>query len=275
MCKNGSLRALVQERLTAAADEIFALFETTIAEFKEELRRSKEENQKKQELLEAVLNPSVVLFRESVQTQPTSPGAGLNPGLNQDLETPQTQIKEEPEEPRVKQEEEQRPIPECTAAACVKTESSSLLQQRQTELKEETQGEDFSTETPSHPKTERESSDTDNDDNWEPFSRSEAAGDNSQTCVGGLSRMHCCCLWRQKSSLLQQRQTELKEETQAEDLSTETHSPGTEENLLTLTMMTTGNHSAVQELLQTTTATPVSEVKAQQHKTLVCLSPTS
>ncbi|KAK7912715.1 hypothetical protein WMY93_012926 [Mugilogobius chulae] len=108
MSANLALKTLVQERLTAAAEEIFALFETTIAEFEEELRRSKEENQKKQELLEAVLNPSVVLVRESVQIQPTSPGAGLNPGLNQDLETPQTQIKEEPEEPRVKQEEEQR-----------------------------------------------------------------------------------------------------------------------------------------------------------------------
>ncbi|KAK7918777.1 hypothetical protein WMY93_010061 [Mugilogobius chulae] len=189
MCKSDGLRALVQERLTAAADEIFALFERTIAEFEEELRRSKEENQKKQELLEAVLNPRVVLLRE---IQPTSSGAGLN----QDLE-----IKEEPEEPRVKEEEEQRPVPECPAPVCVKTEESSLLQQRQTELKEETQGEDFSTETHIHLKTESESSDTDNDDDWE--------------------------------------------------------------------------HSAVQKLLETTTAKPVSEVKAQQNKTLVCPSPTS
>ncbi|KAK7912712.1 hypothetical protein WMY93_012923 [Mugilogobius chulae] len=176
MSANVALKTLVQERLTAAAEEIFALFERTIAEFEEELRRSKEENQKKQELLEAVLNPSVVLFRENVQIQPTSPGAGLNPGLNQDLETPQTQIKEEPEEPRVKQEEEQRPIPECTTV-CVKTEESSLLQH--TELKEETQGEDFSAETHFHPETERESSDTDNDDDWEPLSRSGATGDHN------------------------------------------------------------------------------------------------
>ncbi|KAK7912710.1 hypothetical protein WMY93_012921 [Mugilogobius chulae] len=183
MCKSGLLRALVQERLTAAAEEIFALFERTIAEFEEELRRSKEENQRKQELLEAVLNPSVVLFRESVQIQPLSPGAGLNPGLNQDPETPQTQIKEEPEEPRVKQEEEQRDVPECTAAVCVKTEESSLLQQ--TELKEETQGENFSTETHFHPETESEASDTDNDDDWGTFSRSESAGDNNNAVQTG------------------------------------------------------------------------------------------
>ncbi|KAK7912711.1 hypothetical protein WMY93_012922 [Mugilogobius chulae] len=190
----GALRVLVQERLTAAAEEIFALFERTIAEFEEELRRSKEENQKNKELLDAVLNPSVVLLRESVQIQPTSPGAGLNPGLNQDPETPQTQIKEEPEEQRVKQEEEQRPIPECTAAVCVNTEESSLLQQRQTELKEETQGEDFSTET--------------------IFTR----------------RLR--------------------------------------ENLLTLTMMMTGNHSAVQELPEITTTQFRPEQELQLHKTL-------
>ncbi|KAK7918781.1 hypothetical protein WMY93_010065 [Mugilogobius chulae] len=364
MCKNGALKALVQERLTAAAEEIFALFERTIAEFEEELRRSKEENQRKQELLEAVLNPRVLIqqmvpgagvkqeelpvpectaavwvtteesllqqtelreetqgedfstethfhpktesessdtdndddwgpfsysetagdndiqtciversrslrrhcaaprgkpeetgaaggcakpescaVRENVQIQPTSPGAGLNPGLNQDLETPQTQIKEEPEEPRVKQEEEQRPIPECTADACVNTEESSLLQQRQTELKEETRAEDFSTETLFHPETERESSDTDNDDDWEPFSCSEAAGDHNYSQIqpkssgAGLKEEpkeprvkqeeeqmlvpECTAAVSEELSLLQQ--TELKEETQGEDLSTETN----------------------------------------------------
>uniref|UniRef100_A0AAV2LEK2 Uncharacterized protein n=1 Tax=Knipowitschia caucasica TaxID=637954 RepID=A0AAV2LEK2_KNICA len=52
-------------------------------------------------------------------------------------ESPQT--KEEPEEQRIKQEE-QLPV-------CVKTEESSLLQQRQSELREETQGEYMSSET--------------------------------------------------------------------------------------------------------------------------------
>ncbi|KAK7918778.1 hypothetical protein WMY93_010062 [Mugilogobius chulae] len=227
-----------------------------------------------------------------------------------------------------------RPVPECTAAVCVETEESSLLQQRQTELKEETQAEDLSTETPSHPETERESSDTDNDDDWEPFSHSGAAGNNdchtrvrgesSAAQNSGLSqsdqlkettnngdvletaeeaqssidtrkkqyscsscektfrlksnltrhlvacpRMHCCvCVKTEESLLLQQRQTELKEETQGEDFSTETHiTRRLRENLLTLTMMTTGNHSAI--------AKPVSGVKAQQHKTLVCPSLTS
>ncbi|KAK7916086.1 hypothetical protein WMY93_011847 [Mugilogobius chulae] len=48
MCaKLAVVRALMQERLTAAAEEIFALVERTIAEFEEELCRSKEENQRK------------------------------------------------------------------------------------------------------------------------------------------------------------------------------------------------------------------------------------
>ncbi|KAJ0000593.1 hypothetical protein NQD34_012435 [Periophthalmus magnuspinnatus] len=71
--KGQTLRALVNERLTAAAEEIFALFERTTAEYEEELCRSQEENQR-----------------------------------NQD--TPQTpRIKEEPEEQSIKQEEDTLP----------------------------------------------------------------------------------------------------------------------------------------------------------------------
>ncbi|XP_055019968.1 zinc finger protein 3-like [Boleophthalmus pectinirostris] len=144
MSKSQTLRALVNERLTAAAEEIFALFERTIAEYEEEVCRSKEENQRKQELLDSILSPS------------KSPG----PGLNQD--PPHTpRIKEEPQEPQepeelsVKQEEHTLlvqvsvGVPE-SSAVCVKTEESSLLQQRQTELREETQGENISAETHLH-----------------------------------------------------------------------------------------------------------------------------
>ncbi|XP_055083960.1 oocyte zinc finger protein XlCOF7.1-like [Periophthalmus magnuspinnatus] len=157
MSKGQTLRALVNERLTAAAEEIFALFERTIAEYEEELCRSKEENQR-----------------------------------NQD--TPQTpRIKEEPEEQSVKQEEDTLPaqlpvgVPESNVV-CVKTEESSLLQHRQTEHREKTQGEDISTEPHLHSETEEHmdhSSDTDNDEDWRaPFSCSatqmetEADGDN-------------------------------------------------------------------------------------------------
>ncbi|XP_034043157.1 zinc finger protein 436-like [Thalassophryne amazonica] len=61
MSKVQMLRALVKQRLTAAAEEIFGLFERTIAEYEEELCRSKEENHRQRHLLDAVFNPDVHL----------------------------------------------------------------------------------------------------------------------------------------------------------------------------------------------------------------------
>lgn len=48
------LRSLVEERLIAAAEEIFGLFEKTIAEYEEELCQTKEENHRRQ-ILDTVL----------------------------------------------------------------------------------------------------------------------------------------------------------------------------------------------------------------------------
>uniref|UniRef100_A0AAV2KAD6 Uncharacterized protein n=1 Tax=Knipowitschia caucasica TaxID=637954 RepID=A0AAV2KAD6_KNICA len=53
MSKGQTLRALVTERLCAAADEIFALFERTITEYEEEIHQYKAENQRKQMLLDS------------------------------------------------------------------------------------------------------------------------------------------------------------------------------------------------------------------------------
>ncbi|KAK7916089.1 hypothetical protein WMY93_011850 [Mugilogobius chulae] len=141
MCaKLAAVRALMQERLTAAAEEIFALVERTIAEFEEELCRSKEENQRKQQLLDSLLKPQLHTAAQDVQTDRFSP----EPSVKQQIpDTPQ--IKEEPEEQRLKQEEEQ--LPEFTAE-CVKSE-----EQQQTD----------------------NSSDTDNDDDWEPPASSSTA----------------------------------------------------------------------------------------------------
>ena len=63
MCKVQMLRALVEQRLTAAAEEIFGLFERTIAEYEEELCRSKEKNERQQKLLDAVFSPQLRLHR--------------------------------------------------------------------------------------------------------------------------------------------------------------------------------------------------------------------
>nr|XP_057934854.1 zinc finger and SCAN domain-containing protein 2-like [Doryrhamphus excisus] len=48
------LRALVNQRLAAAVEEIFVVLERTIAEYEEELCRTKEENEQQRQLLDAV-----------------------------------------------------------------------------------------------------------------------------------------------------------------------------------------------------------------------------
>nr|XP_033493254.1 zinc finger protein 260-like [Epinephelus lanceolatus] len=67
MPKAQMLRALVKQRLTAAAEEIFGLFERTIAEYEEELSRSIEENERQRKLLDAVFSPQLQLHRADVQ----------------------------------------------------------------------------------------------------------------------------------------------------------------------------------------------------------------
>uniref|UniRef100_A0A8C6WHD9 C2H2-type domain-containing protein n=1 Tax=Neogobius melanostomus TaxID=47308 RepID=A0A8C6WHD9_9GOBI len=153
------MRALVTERLTAAAEEIFALFEKTILEYEEK-------NQRQQQLLDEVLNPTVVLPRAGVLIPSLSPGLGLNLNI---LDS--SQFKEEPVELSVKQEEEQLPVP-VSIAFCVSQESSLL------QLGEETPGEDLRSEPRFYSETNGHadhSSDTDNNDDWaRPFSFSAA-----------------------------------------------------------------------------------------------------
>ncbi|XP_056286153.1 protein TsetseEP-like isoform X2 [Pseudoliparis swirei] len=67
MSKAQMLRGVVNQRLTAAAQEICGLFEGTIAEYEEELCSLKEENERHRKLLHAVFNPEVRLQRADVQ----------------------------------------------------------------------------------------------------------------------------------------------------------------------------------------------------------------
>ncbi|KAI9534231.1 hypothetical protein NQZ68_014527 [Dissostichus eleginoides] len=67
MSKVQMLLLLKKQRLTAAAEEIFALFEQTIAELEEELSLSKEENERLQKLLDAVLQPQLRIHRAGSQ----------------------------------------------------------------------------------------------------------------------------------------------------------------------------------------------------------------
>lgn len=127
MSKSQILRTLVNKRLTAAAEEIFALFETTIAEYERELIRSRDEIQRKQKLLEAAVSPSVL--------QQQQLGAGDHiPSTSLDQEITKVVIKEEPEEHSVKQEGDELPVPvQVSPSVCVKTEEASQRQHRPAE----------------------------------------------------------------------------------------------------------------------------------------------
>nr|XP_033933527.1 zinc finger protein 184-like [Pseudochaenichthys georgianus] len=61
------LLSLVKQRLTATVEEIFVLFERTIAEYEEELSRSKQENERHRKLLDAVLQPQLQIHRADIQ----------------------------------------------------------------------------------------------------------------------------------------------------------------------------------------------------------------
>ncbi|KAK7930651.1 hypothetical protein WMY93_007046 [Mugilogobius chulae] len=81
---NQALRDLVAERLVVAADEIFALFEQTFAQYKEELLRSK-----------LMQQPRVVLCRKDVQTVAESEKNDSNQVANEEP----IEIKEEVDPP--------------------------------------------------------------------------------------------------------------------------------------------------------------------------------
>ncbi|XP_037332081.2 zinc finger and SCAN domain-containing protein 31-like [Pungitius pungitius] len=67
MSKVQMLRCLVKQRLTEAAEEIFGLFERTIAEYEEEVSRLKEDNERLKKYLHAVFNPEVRIQRADLQ----------------------------------------------------------------------------------------------------------------------------------------------------------------------------------------------------------------
>ncbi|XP_034027282.1 zinc finger protein 771-like [Thalassophryne amazonica] len=100
MSKVQMLRALVKQRLTAAAEEIFGLFERTIAEYEEELCRSKEENHRQRRLLDAVFNSDDM--RQLLVGKDISPEQQkCSRNLDRDDQEP-THIKEELEEDNIK-----------------------------------------------------------------------------------------------------------------------------------------------------------------------------
>ncbi|XP_061743968.1 zinc finger protein OZF-like [Nerophis ophidion] len=67
MCKVKKLRALMEQRLNAVVEEIFGLFERTIAEYEEELSRTRREEGRQVDVLEAVFQSQAVLHTAEIQ----------------------------------------------------------------------------------------------------------------------------------------------------------------------------------------------------------------
>uniref|UniRef100_UPI0037E779B8 zinc finger protein OZF-like n=1 Tax=Semicossyphus pulcher TaxID=241346 RepID=UPI0037E779B8 len=115
MSKVQVMRDFVSQRLTAAAEEIFELFERTIAEYEEELCRSKENQHK---LPDAVSNPEVRLHGPDVQQLLVREQEGppeqqeWSPSLDQEDLTACQLMKKELEELSISQEREQLQGPE-------------------------------------------------------------------------------------------------------------------------------------------------------------------
>ncbi|XP_034560359.1 zinc finger protein 135-like isoform X2 [Notolabrus celidotus] len=98
MSKIQTLRGLVNQRLTAAAEEIFELFERTIAEYEDQIRGTKEKQHK---LLNSVYNPEVLLQRAGVhQLLEEVPSQQQERSSSLDQE-------DAPEPPHIKEEEEE------------------------------------------------------------------------------------------------------------------------------------------------------------------------
>ncbi|XP_054626326.1 zinc finger protein 570-like [Dunckerocampus dactyliophorus] len=100
MCKVQMLRALVKQRLTAAVEEIFVVLERTITEYEEELSRTKEENERQRQLLDAVCKKhKVVLHRADVSEEDLHPEQQeWNSSVEQEApQPPHIKVKEEGE----------------------------------------------------------------------------------------------------------------------------------------------------------------------------------
>ncbi|XP_041867517.1 zinc finger and BTB domain-containing protein 49-like [Melanotaenia boesemani] len=94
MSKIEMLRLLINQRLTAAAEEIFGVFGRTIAEYEEEISRSKQEIDRQRRLLDLSKKPQIFLQVDRPvvsEQQEWSPSMDLN-------EEASPQIKEEEED---------------------------------------------------------------------------------------------------------------------------------------------------------------------------------
>ncbi|XP_074469144.1 uncharacterized protein LOC141754148 [Sebastes fasciatus] len=223
MCKVQMLRALVKQRLTAAAEEICGLFERTIAEYEEELSRSKEENERQQKLLDAVLHPQLravpadvqqlLLVKEEVPLEQQEWSSSLD---QEDPEPPH--IKEEQEKLWTSQEGEQlqgleeadiikfpfTPVPVKSEDDEEKPQSSQLHERQTEQMETEADGEDCGVPEPArnsdpgrHPEPDTvdktgDSSEPETDDSCDWETREPQSSSNSlQNIKVPRSDMEC------------------------------------------------------------------------------------
>ncbi|XP_071062126.1 zinc finger and BTB domain-containing protein 17-like [Pseudochaenichthys georgianus] len=215
MSKVQMLLSLKKQRLTAADEETFALFEQTIAELEDELFLSKEENKRLQKLLDAVLQPQLRIHRADVQQLVV-----VKEELLPDQQECSTSLDQEDPEPppHIKQEQEGEQLQELEEADITKSTftpdpvkseddeekpQSSQPHQRQTEhMETEADGDDCRGPEPARnsdpesslqPKTEDhtgDSSEPDTGDSSEPDTGDSSepdAGDSSEPDTGDSS----------------------------------------------------------------------------------------
>ncbi|KAM6951072.1 uncharacterized protein FYW47_014589 [Aplochiton taeniatus] len=104
MSKTQLLRMLINERLSAAAMEIFDVVERTIADYEEEVRYSKRENARQRELFNKLLKPEIRLHRADPQKY-TLPKQKVPPEQQHcEQERSPSLDQEDPEPPQIKEE---------------------------------------------------------------------------------------------------------------------------------------------------------------------------
>ncbi|XP_077375751.1 uncharacterized protein LOC144032149 [Festucalex cinctus] len=121
MCKVEMLKALLNRRLSAAVDEIFGLLARTIAEYEDELCRTKEENERQRQLLDAVFRPQAETLAADVSEEDLHP---------EQQEWGSRVDQQDPEVVHVKEEEEEADIAELPLT-CVPFKSEDDEQQSQ------------------------------------------------------------------------------------------------------------------------------------------------
>lgn len=130
MLNNQTLKVLVGQRLTAAAEEIFVLFEEAAVVYRSEICRLEKETERQRRLLDAVYNPQVVLEKAWVDLlRPDQPCSSVN---EENLHV--LNIKEEVQQVCIKQEGAQFPI---TIAEAVGFDQEPFLRRQNAENKGE------------------------------------------------------------------------------------------------------------------------------------------